>query len=50
VSKALKTQAILHGYAMAFWFSAVFFGLGAVVSFILLESGVPEYEGDLVPL
>jgi EmrB/QacA subfamily drug resistance transporter len=47
VAQALKTQAILHGYAMAFWFSAVFFGLGAVASFILLESGVPEHVDDL---
>jgi hypothetical protein len=47
---AYKTQAVLHGYATAFWYSAVFFGLGALASFILLESGVPDLEGDLVAL
>jgi hypothetical protein len=41
---------VLHGYATAFWYSAVFFGLGALASFILLESGVPDLEGDLVAL
>jgi len=44
------TAATLHGYSVAFWWAAGFFGLGALVTFILLESGVPELEGDLVPL
>ena len=42
--------ATIHGYAVAFWWAAGLFGFGAVMSFILLESGVPELEGDLVPL
>ena len=42
-----KTQAILHGYSMAFWWCAIFFGFGAVATFILLESGVPELEPEL---
>jgi EmrB/QacA subfamily drug resistance transporter len=43
-------KATVHGYAVAFWWSAAFFGVGALVTFALLESGVPELEGDLVPL
>ncbi len=44
------TEATLHGYAVAFWWAAGFFGVGAIMTFVLLESGVPEFEGDLVPL
>ena len=40
----------LHGYSVALWWAAGFFGLGAIVTFFMLESGVPEFEGDLVPL
>ena len=43
-------KATIHGDAVAFWWSAGFFGVGALVTFALLESGVPELEGDLVPL
>ena len=49
-AKIVETQATLHGYSMAFWWCAAFFGVGALVTFILLESGVPELEGELVPL
>ncbi|MBW4029258.1 MAG: MFS transporter [Acidobacteria bacterium] len=44
------TAATLHGYAVAFWWAAGFFGVGALVTFFLLESGVPEPEGELVAL
>ena len=40
----------LHGYSVAFWWAAGFFGVGAVATFLMLESGVPEFEGELVPL
>jgi EmrB/QacA subfamily drug resistance transporter len=43
-------RATLHGYSVAYWWAAGFFGLGAILSFFLLESGVPELEGELVPL
>jgi EmrB/QacA subfamily drug resistance transporter len=43
-----KTHAILHGYSTAFWWCAVFFGLGAIATIVLLESGVPELEPELV--
>jgi hypothetical protein len=39
--------ATLHGYAVAFWWAAVFFGAGAILTFGLLESGVPEHDGGL---
>jgi EmrB/QacA subfamily drug resistance transporter len=40
-------KATLHGYAVAFWWAAIFFGAGAILTFGLLESGVPEPDGDL---
>jgi EmrB/QacA subfamily drug resistance transporter len=43
-------RGTLHGYSVAYWWAAGLFGLGAIASFALLESGVPELEGDLVPL
>ena len=39
--------ATLHGYAVAFWWAAGFFGVGAILTFGLLESGVPENDDDL---
>jgi EmrB/QacA subfamily drug resistance transporter len=39
--------ATLHGYAVAFWWAAAFFGVGAILTFGLLESGVPEHDDDL---
>ncbi len=38
--KLLETTATLHGYAVAFWWAAGFFALGAVLTFFMLESGV----------
>ncbi|MBU6514848.1 MAG: MFS transporter [Acidobacteriota bacterium] len=45
---ASAVAATLHGYAVAFWWAAGFFGVGALVTLLLLESGVPELEGDLI--
>jgi hypothetical protein len=42
--------ATLHGYAVAFWWAAVFFGAGAILTFGLLESGVPEQDDNLATL
>jgi EmrB/QacA subfamily drug resistance transporter len=47
---SVLTTGTLHGYAVAFSWAAGFFGAGAVATFFLLESGVPEYEDDLVPM
>lgn len=45
-----QIHATLHGYTVAFWWAAGFFAVGAVLTFALLESGVPELEAELVPL
>jgi hypothetical protein len=42
--------ATLHGYAVAFWWAAVFFGAGAILTLGLLESGVPDHEGGVPAL
>jgi hypothetical protein len=47
-STAALTVATLHGYAVAFWWAAGCFGLGAVLTFFMLESGVPVEAPELV--
>jgi hypothetical protein len=42
--------ATLHGYAVAFWWAAAFFGAGAIFTFGLLESGVPEHDAGVPAL
>jgi hypothetical protein len=42
-------HATLHGYAVAFWWAAGFFGVGAMLTLGLMPSGVPEGETGLVP-
>ncbi|HUZ40940.1 MAG TPA: MFS transporter [Acidimicrobiales bacterium] len=39
--------ATLHGYAVAFWWAAAFFGVGAILTFGLLESGVPDHDDSV---
>ena len=39
-----EVLATLHGYAVAFWWAAVFFGVGAILTLGLLESGVPDHD------
>jgi hypothetical protein len=38
--------ATLHGYTVAFWWGAGFFGVGALLTLLILDSGVPELEGE----
>jgi hypothetical protein len=45
--RAAEVIATLHGYAVAFWWAAGFFGVGAVLAFGLLESGVAELDEGL---
>ncbi|HVA52070.1 MAG TPA: MFS transporter [Acidimicrobiales bacterium] len=45
----LQRSATLHGYSVAFWWSAGFFATGAVLTLFMLESGTPVYEGGLAP-
>lgn len=43
------TRATLHGYAVAFWWAAGLFGLGAVLTLVMLESG-PQVVDETVPV
>ena len=47
---AQLVHATLHGYTVAFWWGAGFFGVGALLTLLILDSGVPELEGETVPL
>ena len=49
-SQLLAIGATLHGYHVALWYAAGFFGVGAVLTFILLESGVTDVESGVVAL
>ena len=42
----LLVRGIVHGNAVAFWWAAGFFGVGAVTSFIFLETGANELGRD----
>ena len=45
-----EVLATLHGYAVAFWWAAVFFGVGAILTLGLLESGVPDHDAERATL
>ena len=45
-----EVLATLHGYSVAFWWAALFFGVGAILTFALLESGVPDLDVSVAPL
>jgi hypothetical protein len=40
--------AYLHGYSVAFWWSAGFFGLGTIITLFMLESGATQSEPALL--
>jgi EmrB/QacA subfamily drug resistance transporter len=42
--------ATLHGFSVAFWWAAGFFGAGAIISLLMLESGTLAPESDLAPV
>jgi EmrB/QacA subfamily drug resistance transporter len=48
-AKSVLIDATLHGYAVAFWWAAGFFGVGAILTLGLLPSGVPDADAGLVP-
>jgi len=50
VTTGQVTLGTLHGYSVAFWWAAGFFGAGSVLAFGLLESGVPDLDADPVLL
>jgi EmrB/QacA subfamily drug resistance transporter len=41
-------RATLHGYARAFWVAAGLFVVGAIVTFVMLDSGVPESHVEIL--
>ncbi|MFF7946129.1 MFS transporter [Streptomyces griseorubiginosus] len=47
---AVQAQAGLEAYSTAYWWSAVFFGAGLVVSVLLYRRGVPEQNADAAPV
>jgi predicted MFS family arabinose efflux permease len=49
-TSALQRAATLHGFSVAFWWSAGFFGFGAILSLFMLESGNLASEEDLLPV
>jgi hypothetical protein len=44
----VATAAYLHGYSVAFWWSAGFFGLGTIITLFMLESGATQSEPALL--
>ncbi|MFF7047767.1 MFS transporter [Streptomyces griseorubiginosus] len=47
---AVQAQAGLEAYSTAYWWSAVFFGAGLVVSVLLYRRGVSEQNADAAPV
>ncbi|WP_033307960.1 MFS transporter [Streptomyces iakyrus] len=47
---AVQAQAGLEAYSTAYWWSAVLFGVGLVISVILYRRGVPEQDPDAAPV
>ncbi|MEU2060485.1 MFS transporter [Streptomyces sp. NPDC013455] len=43
-------QATIESYTTAFWWSAVFFGAGAVLAFVLHRRGVPAQDAGAAPV
>ena len=49
-SQALMAEAAVHGYTVAFWWSAAIFAVGAVATALLLSSGVREQAPGAEPV
>ncbi|GAA4066322.1 hypothetical protein GCM10022233_46600 [Streptomyces shaanxiensis] len=47
---AVLAQASLEGYSTAYWWSAVFFAVGLVVSVVLYRRGAPAQDPDAAPV
>ncbi|MPY55699.1 MFS transporter [Streptomyces spongiae] len=47
---AVQAQAGLEAYSTAYWWSAVFFAVGLVVSVVLYRRGVPAQDPDAAPV
>ncbi|MEU7423289.1 MFS transporter [Streptomyces sp. NPDC040750] len=49
-SGPVRAQATIESYTTAFWWSAVFFGAGTVIAFLLYRRGVPAQDSDAAPV
>jgi hypothetical protein len=49
-SQGVLAGAAVHGYTTAFWISAAFFMVGAVLTSLLLRSGVQELDPRATPV
>ncbi|MER5941770.1 MFS transporter [Streptomyces sp. NPDC001928] len=47
---AVQAQAGLEAYSTAYWWSAVFFAVGLVVSVVLYRRGAPATDADAAPV
>ncbi|MFI5555672.1 MFS transporter [Streptomyces sp. NPDC051738] len=47
---AVLAQASLEGYSTAYWWSAVFFAVGLVISVLLYRRGAPAQDPDAAPV
>ncbi|MEV7285060.1 MFS transporter [Streptomyces sp. NPDC093252] len=45
----VQAQAALESYSTAYWWSAAFFAVGAVITLLLYRRGVPSTDGDAAP-
>jgi EmrB/QacA subfamily drug resistance transporter len=48
-SPGVAAEAAVHGYTTAFWWSAAIFAVGAIVSGLLLRSGVQQVDPQAQP-
>ncbi|SEE16342.1 drug resistance transporter, EmrB/QacA subfamily [Streptomyces sp. 2231.1] len=49
-SELVRAQATIESYTTAFWWSAVLFGAGAVIAFLLYRRGVPKQDASAAPV
>ncbi|MFE5213967.1 MULTISPECIES: MFS transporter [unclassified Streptomyces] len=45
-SELVRARATIESYTTAFWWSAVLFGAGAVIAFLLYRRGVPKQDAN----
>ncbi len=48
--KLVQAQSTIESYTTAFWWSAGFFAVGAVIAFLLYRRGVPEQDAEAAPV
>ncbi|ROP47123.1 MFS transporter [Streptomyces sp. PanSC9] len=49
-SELVRARATIESYTTAFWWSAVLFGAGAVIAFLLYRRGVPKQDANAAPV